>query len=239
MISNLSGIWKLLLPGQVRPKYLDVPQNFDSRRRRLVLRGRPGASSWSDMAPWSGREPDSPSATWRPRSMRSTTRTAEARRGALRPARRRSPGCAPTSEVYLLLRAGMVLPVEEHSELVLGGVPGSRSRGRTASMVDNARVLLNGAFCEQPPLTLIRTLERSGCEVVDDDFLPDACAGWAARSERGRAIPIEALARPTSSTSGESASPLRARRPTKGERMLVERRRCGAEGVVFAAPELL
>ena len=28
-----------------------------------------------------------------------------------------------------------------------------------------------GAFCEQPPLGLIKTIERSGCFIVDDDFL--------------------------------------------------------------------
>jgi benzoyl-CoA reductase subunit C len=37
--------------------------------------------------------------------------------------------------------------------------------------MDQARVLLTGSFCEQPPLGLIRTLERSGCYIVDDDFV--------------------------------------------------------------------
>ena len=37
--------------------------------------------------------------------------------------------------------------------------------------MDQARVLLTGSFCEQPPLGLIKTLERSGCYIVDDDFV--------------------------------------------------------------------
>ena len=35
---------------------------------------------------------------------------------------------------------------------------------------DNARIMIVGGFCEQPPLNLIRSIERSGCYVVDDDF---------------------------------------------------------------------
>jgi len=38
-------------------------------------------------------------------------------------------------------------------------------------MMDNSRVVLTGAFCEQPPLGLLRTLERAGCWIVDDDLL--------------------------------------------------------------------
>ena len=36
---------------------------------------------------------------------------------------------------------------------------------------DNCRVVLTGVFCEQPPLNLIKSLELSGCYVVDDDLL--------------------------------------------------------------------
>jgi benzoyl-CoA reductase subunit C len=32
-------------------------------------------------------------------------------------------------------------------------------------------VVVVGAFCEQPPLGLIKTIERAGCFIVDDDFL--------------------------------------------------------------------
>ena len=37
--------------------------------------------------------------------------------------------------------------------------------------MDQARVVLVGSFCEQPPLGLIKTLERSGCYIVDDDLV--------------------------------------------------------------------
>ena len=35
---------------------------------------------------------------------------------------------------------------------------------------DNARVIVTGAFCEQPPLGLVRTLELAGCYIVWDDM---------------------------------------------------------------------
>ena len=69
------------------------------------------------------------------------------------------PWQAPTSEVYLLLRAGMVLPPEEHTMLVrdyLAAPTPSRGPKR-----DNARVVLTGSFCEQPPLALIKSIEMS------------------------------------------------------------------------------
>ena len=37
--------------------------------------------------------------------------------------------------------------------------------------IDNARVVIVGSFCEQPPLNLIRTIERAGCYIVDDDLI--------------------------------------------------------------------
>src|ERR1019366_8016274 len=36
---------------------------------------------------------------------------------------------------------------------------------------DNSRVVIVGAFCEQPPLGLIKSIERAGWYIVDDDFL--------------------------------------------------------------------
>ena len=31
--------------------------------------------------------------------------------------------------------------------------------------------MLTGAFCEQPPLILIKSIEMAGCYIVDDDFM--------------------------------------------------------------------
>ena len=69
-----------------------------------------------------------------------------------------------------MLRAGNVLPPEDHTVLLreylrLAPLESDR-RDR-----DQSRVVLVGTFCEQPPLGLLVTLERAGCWVVDDDLL--------------------------------------------------------------------
>ena len=67
------------------------------------------------------------------------------------------------------MRAGMVLPVEEHNELLRDYLAAARAEPRPRR--DNCRVVMNGLFCEQPPLGLVKAIERSGCYIVDDDFV--------------------------------------------------------------------
>src|SRR5574342_752353 len=79
------------------------------------------------------------------------------------------PWQAPTSEVYLVLRAGMVLPPEAHTALVRDYLAAADAVERPKR--DNARIVLTGSFCEQPPLGLIKSIEMAGCYIVDDDFM--------------------------------------------------------------------
>jgi benzoyl-CoA reductase subunit C len=55
----------------------------------------------------------------------------------------------------------------------------------------HSRVVMSGAFCEQPPLGLIKTLERAGCYIVWDDMT----IGHAAVQRRRRA-PTATRSRP-------------------------------------------
>jgi len=82
--------------------------------------------------------------------------------------RRQSPHLLRTSELYLLVRAGNFLPVEEHARILELAV--ERFPWRPGKPRDSVRVVVEGSFCEQPPLTLIRLLEEAGCYVVEDDF---------------------------------------------------------------------
>jgi benzoyl-CoA reductase subunit C len=226
VIRNLSGIWQMLFPGQL-VHYLDLPQNFDRElggsfyRHDLEqlasdLQGR-GAAPLTDEA-----------------LRRSIALYNENRRlvRELYDLRRRQPWTVPTHELYLLLRAALVLPVEEASALF-------RSYRELAEAdparlpLDQARVLLTGSFCEQPPLGLIKTLERAGCYIVDDDFVQ------VHRFIRGdiptEGDPLENLVRAFLEDAG--ASPTRyIDEAVKGDELLCRAKASGTEGVLFCAP---
>ena len=163
VIRNLSGMWQILFKDKY-VRYLDVPQNYQDnvggafymqemqhiRDDLGKLRGKPITDA----------ELNASIAVF------NENRRAIADLYAYRAAK---PWQAPTSEVYLLLRAGMVLPVEEHTALVREYLATIEQLPRPKR--DNARVVINGSFCEQPPLALIKSIEMSGCYVVDDDLI--------------------------------------------------------------------
>ena len=77
-----------------------------------------------------------------------------------------------TVELYLVLRAATVAPPEDtiaRLDTLLAALP-----GRSGRRQDRIRVVLEGVFCEQPPLGLLEVLEEAGCYVVEDDLL----LGW-------------------------------------------------------------
>jgi len=82
--------------------------------------------------------------------------------------KRESPWLVSAEEAYVLLAAGGVLPREEHNALLARALP--ELERRPARRQDRIRLVLEGGFCEQPPLDLIRAIGRS-CYVVDDDLL--------------------------------------------------------------------
>jgi benzoyl-CoA reductase subunit C len=83
--------------------------------------------------------------------------------------RARNPHLMRTSELYALVRAGNFMPVEEHTALLRETVHELPKReGKTR---DSIRIVIEGSFCEQPPLDLIKIIEEAGCYIVDDDFV--------------------------------------------------------------------
>ena len=76
------------------------------------------------------------------------------------------------TELYVVQRAATMVPPEESLvwlDTLLAELP-----RRAAKPRDRLRVVVEGAFCEQPPLGLLEVLEEAGCYVVEDDFL----LGW-------------------------------------------------------------
>ena len=70
----------------------------------------------------------------------------------------------------MLLRASLLMPVDDASSMLRDYLHRAEADDSRRPL-DQARVLITGSFCEQPPLGLIKTLERAGCYIVDDDFV--------------------------------------------------------------------
>ncbi len=163
VIRNLSGAWQVLKP-DTYVRYLDLPQGgapelmteFWAEELRVLHR---------DLARLAGVEVSQDRLR---DSIALYNRVREVVRALYR-ARRDHPERVPSEELYLVLRAGEVMPPEEFLEF--GAAYLAEVAASTASPRDNSRVVVVGAFCEQPPLGLIKTLERAGCYIVDDDFL--------------------------------------------------------------------
>ncbi len=226
VIRNLSGIWKLLFPN-VYVRYFDVPQNFADgvggeyyvRELEELKEGleKLGGRKITDEAL---RE-----AIALHNENRRLTREVYASRA-------RTPWLAPASEVYLLMRAGMVLPVEEHSQLLRDYLAAIAAEPRPRR--DNCRVVLNGVFCEQPPLNLIKAIEMSGCYVVDDDFT--LVNRWLLQDVPLDGDPLRQLASAFLHHSMETSAKYQPVEALKGKFLLDAVKENGAEGVIFAAP---
>ena len=164
VIRNLSGMWKMLFPEKYA-KYFDVPQNFSPEVGGSFYR--------SELQGIRHDLEEIGSCAVTDEKLRDSIKVFNENRNLverLYTERRKTPWFFPSSEVYLVVRAGHLIPVEDHNALMKRYLNLAPERKKTA--MDNIRVVVSGAFCEQPPIELIHTLERSGCYIVDDDFLP-------------------------------------------------------------------
>ncbi len=82
------------------------------------------------------------------------------------------PQKVSTTELYTILRAATLMPVAEATASLGDLVAGLAARD--ARPRDRLRVVVEGVFCEQPPLGLLEVLEEAGCYIVEDDLL----LGW-------------------------------------------------------------
>ena len=146
--------------------------------------------------------------------------------------RAEQPWKIPATEAYLLERAGMLLPVEEHNQMMLDYMSAVEIEDRP--LRDNCRVVLSGMFCEQPPLNLIKSIELAGCYVVNDDFM--LVNRWLLKDVPTEGDPVRNLATTFLHHSTKTSATYEANEEEKGMYLVDAVKKSGAEGVIFAAP---
>lgn len=226
VIRNLSGMWKLMKPG-VYAKYFDVPQNYRDdiggeyyQQEMQELR--------HDMETISGNKITDEAIT---NSIKIFNEHRQLVRDIYK-MRSDKPWNVPSSEVYLLMRAGQILPVEEHIVMLKEYIEASKSVERPKR--DNCRIVTTGAFCEQPPLNLIKSIEMSGCYVVDDDYM--LVNRWLMEEVETEGDPIKNLADAFLHHSADSSAKYSDTQEKVGQHLLDSVNNNKAEGVIFAAP---
>jgi len=226
VIRNLSGLWKIMFPN-VYTHFFDTPQNYradvggeyyrreleDLRKSFEGLAGRPISDD----------------------NLRASIAVYNQNRKVVEEVyslRAQQPWKAPTTEVYLLMRAGMILPVEEHTRLMQDYLAAAEQENRP--MRDKTRVVVTGSFCEQPPLNLIKSIEIAGCHVVDDDYM--LVNRWFMGSIPTEGDPIANLVTAFLEQSIETSCKYVDTEEKKGRFLVDCVKKRGAEGVIFAAP---
>lgn len=225
VIRNLSGMFQMLIPGKY-VHYLDLPQNFDSELGGAFYRAE--LQSVADaVARLTGTRVTDARLSGSIAAYNANRRAI----AALLKMRVDHPWLVPTTEYYQLLRASYLLPVHEHTNLIEDYLQTVPYAGRRP--LDNIRVLIRGAFCEQPPLALLRTLERAGCYVVDDDFVLGSRFIPEPLNQTGD--PWDALVDGFTHHSVETASKYDEAN-TKGADLVRRVREVRADGVLLMAP---
>ncbi len=148
--------------------------------------------------------------------------------------RQEFPWRLTAADVYHIVRAGYTIPVEEHNQILEDVI--HHIREDIGEKLDKIRVLVIGAFCEQPPVGLIKTIEQSGCYIVEDDFLLGA--GWIQKEieETGSEKDLlKTLSTAYLNDSTFSSSVYDVDNPKEARLLaLMEQRK--VDGIIFAAP---
>lgn len=162
-VRNLSGMFKLIKKGKFQ-RYFDYPQNFDKTIGGVFYQ-QELEKLLEDM--------------YKINEVKVTT---EKLNNAIKlynlnrqlieeiyNIRQEYPWRLSAVETYCILRAGNVIPVEEHNEMLTQII--EHLQKEHGEPLDKIRVVVSGSFCEQPPTGLIKSIEMAGCYIVDDDFM--------------------------------------------------------------------
>lgn len=222
---NLAGVWGRNLPYPCRILYL--PQNVNSACTTRYLHDEYERirQLFQDIAARPITDDD----------LRRSIAVFNENRALLRrlyALRREQPWLVPADEAYVLVALAGMLPREEHNALLQTVLP--LLERRQTPRQDKIRVIVEGGFCEQPPLDLLRAIARS-CYVVDDDLLIGL--RWIVDDVPADGDPLMALAESYVERSAHSPVQHDLRKPK--ERMLLERiENSGAQAAILLAAKM-
>ena len=163
VMRNLSGMFQLLGKGRFA-KYFDFPQNFQSNIGGEFYRKELEAVL-SEMKQINGRDTTADALNHSIGLFNKNRQMLV----ELYNIRQDYPWRLPYEDVYSISRAGLMMPIEEHNDMLEQTL--EYVRQDVGEPMDKIKVVVTGAFCEQPPLGLIRSIENAGCYVIDDDLL--------------------------------------------------------------------
>jgi benzoyl-CoA reductase subunit C len=223
---NLSGIWQTNFPDRL-VEYIHFPQNMTSASAPLHYRA--GLQKLlKDLEQLTGSTVTNEQLL---KSIQAYNRDRELTR-ELYNIKESTPWLLSAYEAYVLVRLGTLLPVEQHTAILEDIIPAIRSRNRTKR--DFVRVMLEGSFCEQPPVELLQVIEEAGCYIVNDDLLLHT--RWFDEPVPLNGDPLTALAESYIQRSLYSSVRHYGNKPRKGQ--FVQKIRDGAaDGVIFCAPK--
>jgi benzoyl-CoA reductase subunit C len=206
---NLAGVWGRNMPYPCRILYL--PQNPNSAFAARYLRDEYDRmrTLCAELAGRAITDDD----------LRNSLQVFNENRALLRRLyvlKRERPWLLPVDDAWVLTALGGLIPREEHNDLLRTVLP--LLERRTTPRQDKIRVILEGGFCEQPPLDLLRAIARS-CYVVDDDLLVGL--RWITTDVPAHEDPLFALAQSYIDRSGHS--PVQHDLTKPKEQMLLER----------------
>lgn len=221
---NMSGIWKRNFPDKFTG-YIHFPQRvreedgieyLESEYRRLI----------SDLEKFTGKKYSDDALAERIAARNKVRRLLM----EIWEMKEAEPWKISLSDLYLLTRMGQFVSPEDYEPMLVRAkeeIAASKAKPR-----DNIRVILEGAFCEAPPLELLDVMEEAGAYFVDNDMLLGT--RWFADDIVVNGSPLRALAENYIHKSIPTTARYDGAR-NRGD-FLVERvRKMNANGVVFAS----
>ena len=143
--------------------------------------------------------------------------------------RKQNPTSLAAADVYAVVQAGTRMMPEDY-------IPMLRELCDQVEAVevkprDGVRVVLEGSFCEQPPIGLIDVIEAGGCIVQDDDLM----IGWRLfdRDVESNGDPLAALSQAYVASSAYTSVRHDCDKP-RAEGLIDRMKESGAEAVLFA-----